>query len=99
MNELNKCTRSKHRTLQEKKNLIKRLSIIEGQVRGIKQMIETDRYCDDVLIQISAINKSLKSLGNEILKSHFATCVVKDIKENRIEVIDDIIDLFDKLNK
>lgn len=62
-------------------------------------MITDDRYCDDVLIQISAINKSLKSLGNEILKSHLSTCVVEDIKNDKLEVIDDVIDLFGKLNK
>ncbi len=99
MNECMKCTRSKHRSTDEKQSLIKRLSRIEGQVRGIKQMIENDRYCDDVLIQISAINKSLKSLGNEMLKSHLATCVVKDIKEDKLEVIDDVVDLFEKLNR
>ena len=93
------CTRSKHRTNEEKNYLIKRLNVIEGQVKGIKQMITDDRYCDDVLIQISAINKSLKSLGNEILKSHLSTCVVEDIKNDKLEVIDDVIDLFGKLNK
>ena len=94
-----KCTRSKHRTEEEKKSLIRRLNVIEGQVKGIKQMIEEDRYCDDILIQISAVNKSLKSLGYEMLKSHLATCVVEDIKNDKLEVIDDVIDLFEKLNK
>lgn len=93
-----KCTRLKHRDEDEKKYLLKRLSIIEGQVRGIKQMVLDDRYCDDILIQIAAVNKSLKSLGNEMLKSHLSTCVVKDIKEDRLEVIDDIIDLFGRLS-
>ncbi len=93
------CTRKKHRTEEEKKTLIKRLNVIEGQVKGIKQMIQDDRYCDDILIQISAINKSLKSLGTKILKNHMETCVVKDIKNDKLEVIDDIIDLFKKLNK
>lgn len=93
-----KCTRSKHRTEDEKANLTRRLKIIEGQVRGIRQMIEDDRYCDDVLIQISAINQSLKSLGNEILKNHLATCVVEDIQNNKLEVIDDVMQLFRKLN-
>ena len=94
-----KCTRSKHRTEKEKGNLIRRLNVIEGQVKGIKQMIEEDRYCDDILIQISAVNNSLKSLGNEMLKSHLATCVVEDIKNDKLEVIDDVVDLFGKLNK
>ena len=61
-------------------------------------MIETDRYCDEVLIQISSVNKALKSLGNEILKSHLETCVVKDLKDDKLEVIDDVIDLFGRIN-
>ena len=55
------CQKSTHRTDEEKKRLTKRLNIIEGQVRGVKQMIENDRYCDDVLTQLSAINKALES--------------------------------------
>ena len=91
------CTRKKHRTIEEKDKLTKRLNIIEGQVKGVKQMIEDDRYCDDILIQISAITKSLKSLGSEMLKSHLSTCVVDDIKNNKLEVIDDVMELFRKL--
>lgn len=90
--------RLKHRTEEEKNELIKRLNIIEGQVNGVKQMINDDRYCNDVLIQISAIDKSLKSLGNKILKIHLSSCVVDDIKNDKLEVIDEVIDLFGKLN-
>lgn len=97
--KIKKCTRLNHRTSGEKDNLIRRLNIIEGQVRGIKQMIEKDRYCDEVMMQISAINKSLKSLGNEMLKSHIATCVAEDLKSDNKEVIDDLIELFTNLNK
>lgn len=92
------CTRAKHRTEDEKKKLIRRLNIISGQIGGLKQMIETDRYCDEVLIQISSVNKALKSLGNEILKNHLETCVVKDLKDDKLEVIDDVIDLFGRIN-
>ncbi len=91
------CTRSKHRTLEEKKALIRRLRIISGQISGIEQMIINDRYCDDVLIQISSTTNALKSLGNEILKSHMKTCMIKDIKDEKYEVIDDVIDLFSKI--
>ncbi len=91
------CTRSKHRTPEEKKALIRRLRIISGQISGIEQMIINDRYCDDVLIQISSTTNALKSLGNEILKSHMKTCMVKDIKDEKYEVIDDVIDLFSKI--
>ena len=60
-------------------------------------MIINDWYCDDVLIQISSTTNALKSLGNEILKSHMKTCMVKDIKDEKYEVIDDVLDLFSKL--
>lgn len=88
----------KYRTEEEKKKIKNRLHIIEGQVRGINQMIDDDRYCDDILIQISAITSSLKSLGNKILKEHLSTCVVKDIKDDKLEVIDEIMNLFRRLN-
>lgn len=92
------CKKTKHRTEEEKKYLIKRLKTIEGQVRGVRGMIEDDRYCDDVLIQISAISKSLKSLGNEMLKGHLSTCVIEDIKNDNLEVIDEVMDLIGRLN-
>lgn len=98
-NNCKECTKSKHRTEEEKKRITKRLNIIEGQIKGIKQMVSDDRYCADILIQISAINKSLKSLGNEIMKSHLSTCVVEDIKNDKLEVIDEVVSLFEKMNR
>jgi len=98
-NNCEECTKSKHRTEEEKKKINKRLNIIEGQVNGVKQMVLDDRYCADILIQISAINKSLKSLGNEIMKSHLSTCVVEDIKNDKLEVIDEVVSLFEKMNR
>ena len=91
------CVRLKHRTEEEKKDLNRRLKIIAGQVNGISQMIEDDRYCDDVLLQVSSAVNALKSLGNEILKSHLKTCVVEDITNGNLEVVDDVIDLFGKI--
>ncbi len=92
------CQKTKHRTEEEKKYLKKRLSTIEGQVRGIIGMIDEDRYCDEVFIQISAVSKALKSLANEILKIHLSTCVVEDIKENKLDIIDEVMDLIKKLD-
>ena len=92
------CIKSKHRTEEEKKNLISRLNKIEGQVKGIKNMIENDRYCEDILIQISAIDKSIKSLGNKILENHLSTCVVNNIKEGNLESINQVMDLFRRLD-
>ena len=91
------CSKNKHRSEEDKKNLIKRLNRVEGQVRGINKMIEEDRYCEDVLIQISAVVNSLKSMSNELLKSHMATCVVEDIKNGNLDVIDDVVNLFNKI--
>ena len=94
----NKCMRNTHRTEKEKNDLIKRLNVIEGQIKGIKQMLEMDRNCDDILIQVSAVSKSLKSFGNSMLKSHLSTCVVEKIKNDDNEVIDEVMNLFKKLN-
>ena len=91
------CTRSKHRTEEEKKNLNRRLKIIAGQIKGIEQMINDDRYRDDVLLQIASATNALKSLGSEILKSHMRSCIVEDIEKGNLEVIDDVFNLFGKL--
>lgn len=92
-----KCTRSKHRTDEEKRDLTRRLKIIAGQINGIQQMISEDRYCDDVLLQVASATNALKSLGSEILKSHMKSCMVEDIKNDNMDVIEDIINLFGKL--
>ncbi len=92
------CFSTKHRSEDEKKRLNKRLATIEGQVRGVRQMIEDDRYCNDVLIQINAINSSLKSLGKSLLKGHMKTCMVEEIKKENLDVIDNVIELFNKLD-
>ena len=91
------CIRSKHRTEKETKDLINRLNVIEGQIKGIRQMLEADRNCDDVLIQVSAVSKSLQSFGNCLLKTHLSTCVVEKIKNDDEKVIDEVMALFKKL--
>lgn len=88
------CIRANHRTEEEKKKLTRRLSILAGQINGIQQMIADDRYCDELLIQIASITNALKSLGTEILKSHMKTCMVEDVKNGNLDVVDDVIDLF-----
>ena len=89
--------RSTYRTEKDKKELTKRLNIIEGQVRGINQMIADDRYCDDVLVQIAAVNKALKSLGNHILESHLKSCVVHDIQMGNLDILEEVMLLIKKL--
>lgn len=94
------CCASKKKTYrdeEEKKQLTKRLNIIEGQIRGIKQMIEDNRYCDDVLTQMLAVNKALESLENVILEKHLERCIAKQIKEGNVEVTEEIMDLFKKM--
>ncbi len=61
-------------------------------------MVEEERYCGDIIIQISAVNNSLKALGHKILKNHLKTCVVEDIKNNKLDIIDEVIDLTQKIN-
>lgn len=92
------CTHSKCKDEKQKKDLVKRLNIIEGQINGVKQMVESGRNCDEILIQISAISKSLKSFGNTMLKTHLETCLKDDIKNQNFSAIDDVIELFGRLN-
>ena len=88
----------KHRDDSEKKYFDTRLKTIEGQVRGVRGMIEEDRYCNDILIQISAVIKSLKGVENDLLKNHLSTCVVRDIKDDKLEIIDEFMDFIKKIN-
>ena len=92
------CSRNKHRTIDEKKYLKTRLSTIEGQIRGNSKMVDDDKYCNDILIQLLAINKSIKSLSTDILKGHLSTCVVDDIKNDKLEVIDEVMELIGRLS-
>ena len=90
--------KEKHRDVSEKKYFDTRLKTIEGQVRGIRGMIEEDRYCNDILIQITAVIKSLKGVENELLKNHLSTCVVRDIKDDKLEIIDEFMEFIKKIN-
>lgn len=93
------CTKKTKRTNDEKKLLSNRLSRIDGQIRGVKKMIEEDAYCNDVLIQLSAIQNSVKSLSNKILENHLYTCIARDIENGEISAIDEILSLFRRFNK
>ena len=83
---------------QKKQELTTRLSRIEGQVRGIKQMINDDRYCDDILIQVSAIINSLRGFGNTVLKDYVATKIVDDLRNGKDGATEEMIDLFKRIN-
>ena len=83
----------------EKKALMTRLSRIEGQVRGIKAMVEDDRYCVDILTQVSAIQAALNGFNKELLARHIKTCVSEDIREGNEEAVDELCELLKKLMK
>ena len=84
---------------RETKDLITRLSRIEGQVRGVKNMVEEERYCVDILNQVSAVQAALNSFSKELLSSHIHTCVVQDIKDGNDEVVDELCEVVKKLMK
>ncbi|MDE6584010.1 MAG: metal-sensing transcriptional repressor [Anaeroplasmataceae bacterium] len=83
-----------YRSDEDKKAIINRLNRIEGQIRGISNMITNDRYCDEILIQLSAIDKSIKSLANLILDKHMKSCVKENLLNGNDSVLDEIVDLF-----
>ena len=87
------------RSDDEKKLINNRLNRIEGQIRGIKKMIDEDAYCNDVLIQLSAIENSIKSLSNHVLENHLYSCVSTDLENGKIETLDEIVSLFKRFNK
>ncbi len=85
------------------KNCIKRLSRIEGQVRGISKMIEEDRYCIDILTQIQAIKSAIKKVENEVLKDHADHCLMEAVnsgdEEDKKQKLSELVDLFGKYNR
>ncbi len=93
MAKAKKKTKTTYRSLEEKKQIEIRLKTIEGQVRGLVAMVEQERYCGEILIQMAAIREALKSAGNKILKNHLATSIVDDMKADRLECIDEIIEI------
>ena len=93
------CHKTKRRGDDEYKKLINRLSRIEGQIRGIRRMVENDAYCTDILIQVAAVNAALNSFNKELLSNHIHTCVARDIREGKDETIDELVDTLKKLMK
>lgn len=99
MSEQMCCGRLKHRSEKETKDLITRLSRIEGQVRGIKHMVEEERYCVDILNQVSAICAALNSFNKELLTNHIHSCVVEDIRDGKDEAVDELCEVIKKIMK
>ena len=93
------CQKKKERQETEYKDLIHRLNRIEGQVRGIKGMVEKDAYCTDILVQVAAVNAALNSFNKVLLSNHIKTCVINDIKEGKEETVDELLVTLQKLMK
>ena len=93
------CHRTKERSEKEYKDLINRLNRIEGQIRGIKGMVEKDAYCPDILIQVAAANAALNSFNKVLLAEHIKTCVTNDIREGKEETVDELLETLKKLMK
>ena len=93
------CHKTKERSEAEYKSLIHRLNRIEGQIRGIKGMVEKDAYCTDILIQVAAANAALNGFSRELLSNHIRTCVAEDIRHGKDETIDELVALLPKLMK
>ena len=91
--------RTKHREGKEYRDLVNRLSRIEGQVRGVKKMVEEDRYCIDILVQVQAIQAALNWFNKTLLSEHIHSCVVKDIQEGNVECVDELCETIKKLMK
>ena len=100
---MEECTRechscqTKHREEAEYKKLMNRLNRIEGQVRGIKGMLEKDAYCIDIIVQVAAIQSALAGFNKALLKEHISTCVVEDVKQGKEEKVDELINTLQKL--
>ena len=93
------CCRHKDRSPEEYKALLNRLSRIEGQVRGIRGMLEKDAYCVDILVQVAAANSALNSFAKELLAQHISTCVADDLRAGGEEKLDELIKLLPRLMK
>lgn len=93
------CCRTKERSETEYKDLIHRLNRVEGQIRGIRSMVERNAYCPDILIQVAAANAALNSFSKVLLAEHIRTCVADDIRAGKDETIDELVNTLQKLMK
>ncbi len=91
--------KTKHRTPEEQRDLMNRLKRIEGQVRGLQNMLENDAYCPDILVQVAAVNAALQSFSKVLLAGHVRTCVADGIREGDDGVVDELVTLLQKLMK
>ena len=93
------CHKTKERSADEMRQLIHRLNRIEGQIRGIRGMVEKNIYCTDILMQVAAANAALNAFTRELLGSHIRTCVMQDIRNGKDETVDELLSTLQKLMK
>ena len=93
------CHKTKERSEEEYKALIHRLNRIEGQIRGIKGMVEKNAYCTDIIVQVAAANAALNAFNRELLANHIKTCVAEDVKAGNNDTVDDLLATLQKLMK
>ena len=93
------CGKSRVRSEGEMRRLCNRLSRIEGQVRGLREMLQKDVYCTDILTQVSAVNAALNSFSKELLSEHLRTCVAENLREGNDGVVDELVAVLQKLMK
>lgn len=91
--------RKKHRGEKESKDLMNRLKRIEGQVRGVENMLDDDAYCPDIMVQVSAINAALNSFNKVLMANHIRTCVTDDIRAGKDETVDELVNTLQKVMK
>ena len=91
--------KTKERSEKEYKSLINRLNRIEGQIRGIKGMVEKNVYCTDILVQSAAVSAAVSAFNRELLANHVRTCVCDDIREGKAETVDELLEILKKLMK
>ncbi len=99
MQDCNCCRKTKERSEDEYKSLINRLNRIEGQIRGIKGMVEKNAYCTDIITQAAAASAALNSFNRELLATHIKTCVAEDIKAGKDETVEDLLSTLQRLMK
>lgn len=93
------CGKTTERPERERQKLIHRLNRIEGQIRGIRGMVENNAYCADILVQSAAVNAAVSAFNRELLTSHIHGCVARDIRAGKDEVIDELIQTLGRLMK
>ena len=99
MDECCACEKTTVRSEEERRKLLNRLSRIEGQIRGIRGMVENELYCNDILVQCAAVNAALNAFERELLANHIRSCVADELRAGRDEVIDELVSTVQKMMK